>query len=205
MRALPASLVVVSVAVAVVAGAGCATLDDSRLVVLKPSAVSKDFRDLDGKGNPFAKKGATHVDHLVTELKAYDAFFQDSAEIKGTVVLADVVLKETDAYIARVKKDGGRKSLGDKGQKEFDKKKDRLETITALLRKVPDRSGDLVKTRQKLSGGAAKTFIGPNAFKLPSVVKGIEASIDDLEAAGKKAPGLAAHAAKTSASLVGLE
>lgn len=204
MRHIVASLVVALSFVVV--GAGCASLDDSKSVVLKPSQVSKEFKDLDDKNdNPFAKKGATHVDHLVTELKAYDKFFQNAAEIKGTVVLADVILKETDTYIAKVKKDGGRKALGDKGQKEFDKKKDRLTTITELLTKVPEASGDLAGEGKKLSGGAAKTFIGPNAFKLPSVVKGIDESIEDLKAAGKKAPGLAEHAAKSMTSLVGLE
>lgn len=183
----------------------CATLDDSKFIALKPSAVSKQFKDLDdGKKNPFAQKGATHVDHLVTGIKSYDAFFSDTAEIKGTVVLADVILKETDAYIAKVKKAGGKGALGEKGIKEFEAKQARLEAITDLLTKVPDRSGDLVKTGQKLSGGAAKTFIGPNAFKLGSVVKGLDRSIDDLKDAGKKAPGLGTHAAKTTASLVGL-
>ncbi len=155
--------------------------------------------------HPFGKKGATHVDHLVTQLKSYDAFFQETAEIKGTVVLGDVILKETDAYIAKVKKEGGRKSLGDKGQKEFDRKKARLETVTDLLTKVPGKSSDLIGSGQKLSSGAAKTFIGPNALKLADVVKGIDESITDLKDAGKRAPGLAEHAAKSMEKLVGLE
>lgn len=197
---------VLVVSVACVAAASCASLDTSKSVVLKPSQVAKQFKDLDdAKDNPFGKKGATHVDHLVTDLKSYDAFFQDAAEIKGTVVLADVILKETDAYVAKVKKDGGRKALGDKGQKEFDTKKDRLQAITDLLTKVPGKSADLAETGQKLSGGAAKTFIGPNALKLPGVVKGIDESITDLKDAGKKAPGLAEHAAKSMEKLVGLE
>lgn len=207
MRIRLASLVVVLSTLFVgVTGAGCASLDDSKFVALKPSAVSKEFKDLDDpKKNPFAAKGATHVDHLVTELKAYDAFFSDVAELKGTVVLADVVLKETDTYIAKVKKEGGRKALSDAGQKEFDKKTARLEAITTLLTKVPDRAGDLGKEGQKLSSGAAKTFIGPNAFKLPAVVKGIDRAIDDVKDAAKKAPGLGTHAAKSSAALVGLD
>lgn len=185
---------------------GCAALETSRSVVLKPSQIAKDFKDLDDtKDNPFGKKGATHVDHLVTQLKSYDAFFQETAEIKGTVVLGDVILKETDAYIAKVKKEGGRKSLGDKGQKEFDRKKARLETVTDLLTKVPGKSSDLIGSGQKLSSGAAKTFIGPNALKLADVVKGIDESITDLKDAGKRAPGLAEHAAKSMEKLVGLE
>ena len=70
---------------------------------------------------------------------------------------------------------------------------------------MPGKSGDLVEQGQKLSSGAAKTFIGPNALKLPDVVKGIDEAVTDLKDAGKKAPGLATHAASSMEKLVGLE
>ncbi len=201
----PVVVVAVAVVVAFIAGGsvGCA-LDNGTVKVLKPSAVSSKLKDLDDKDNPFAKKGATHVDFLVVDIKSYDAFFQESAKIRGTVVLADVILKETDAYIAKVKKSGGKDALSDKQLKEFDAKTSRLGVITELLGDVPDRSGKLLKTGQSLSSSATKTFVGPNATKLPGVYKGLEQSTDDLKTAGQKAPALLQHAQKTTASLVGL-
>ena len=53
--------------------------------------------------NPFAQ-AKTKVDVLKVGIKNYDDFFQESAEVNGTVVLSDVVLKDTDAFIATTKK-----------------------------------------------------------------------------------------------------
>lgn len=192
------------VAATVGIGGGCAALDNGTMKVLKPSAVSSKLKDLDDEDNPFAKKGATRVDFMVVEIKSYDAFFKDSAEVRGTVVLADVILKETDAYIAKVKKNGGKNALSDKQLKEFDTKRNRLGVITDLLTGVPDRSGKLLDQSGALSKNAAKTFVGPNAVKLPGVYKGLENATDDLKKAGQTAPGLLQHAQKTTASLVGL-
>lgn len=183
--------------------AGCFALDNGTVKVLKPSAVSSKLKDLDDDDNPFAKK-ATRVDYLVVDIKSYDSFFKDSAELKGTVVLADVILKETDVYIAKVKRAGGKDALSDKQLKEFDQKKNRLGVISDLLGDVPDRAGKLAKTGSSLTTAAPKTFVGPNAAKLPGVYKGLEQSTDDIKSAGQQAPKLLTHAQKTTASLVGL-
>jgi hypothetical protein len=176
-----------------------------RAVALKPSQVDKTFKDLDdAKKNPFTQT-KTRVDHIVTGVKPYDAFFRDAATVKGIVVLADVILKETDSYIERVKRAGGRGALGDEGVREFELRQTRLERVTALLGDVPGRSGDLLGTGKKLAANAPKTFIGPNATVLPAVVRGLEDASTDLRDAGARAPRLIDHAGRTSRSLVGLQ
>lgn len=192
-----------SLLVAVALASSCKTLDDSKNVILKPSALSKDFKDLDDKDNPFAQK-ATRVDYVVSGVKTYDAFFKDAAEVKGVVVLADVVLKETDAYVAKVKKAGGKGSLSSKGIAEYERHQARLAEITGLLGKVPDRSAALLDDGEKLTAGAAKTFVGPNAFKLVGVTRGLDEARKDIQDAAKRAPGLVTHAGKSTAALVGL-
>jgi hypothetical protein len=200
MRLLP--LLALPVVVAVALASGCSS---GRAVALKPSQIDRTFKDLDdAKHNPFVQ-GKTRVDHIVTGVRSYDGFFQDAAEVKGIVVLADVILKETDGYIAKVKRAGGRGALGDAGVREFEQRQARLETISGLLAAVPDRSGALLSTGKKLATGAPKTFIGPNAAALPGVVRGLEEATEDLRDAGGRAPRLIEHATRTSASLVGLE
>lgn len=185
---------------AAVVTSGCAAGKDA---VLKPSMVSKDFKDLDDE-NPFARK-ATSVEFLKVGIKKYDAFFQDAAEVKGTVIIADVVLKETDGFIASIKKDVKKgKVLTGPQQKRLKKEQGRLESLTKLLTDVPDRSGKLLDTSEGLAGGASKTFLGPDAIKLPAVVKGIQQSADALKSAATKTPGLLKHAAKTTTELADL-
>jgi len=182
----------------------CQTLDDGRVSTLKPSALDQDFKDLDdAKKNPFGKRG-TKVDFVVTGVRNYDAFFKEAAEMKGVVVLGEHVLRETDAYVARIKKSGGRSALGQKGQQEFLRQQTRLTTITRLLTEVPERSSALTKTGQKLATDAPQTFAGPQAFKLPGVVKGLQVAKDDLTSAATRAPGLGKKLVDSSAALVGL-
>jgi len=167
---------------------------------LRPSMVSKDFKDLDDE-NPFARK-ATSVQFLKVGIKKYDAFFQDAAEVKGTVVLADVVLKETDVFIASIKKDLKKgKVLTGPQQKRLKREQDRLESLSKLLTDVPDRSGKLLDSSEGLASSASKTFIGPDAVKLVAVVKGIQQSADALKSAATKSPALLKHAAKTTTEL----
>lgn len=180
--------------------AGCVAGKES---ILKPSMVSKEFKDLDDN-NPFERK-ATRVPFLKVGIKKYDAFFQDAAEVKGTVIIADVVLKETDSFIASIKKDVKKgKVLTPPQVKRVNRERDRLASLTKLLGDVPDRSGKLLDTSEGLAGSAAKTFIGPEAAKLPGVIKGIQQSADALKEAAAKSPGVLKHAAKTSAALADL-
>ena len=53
--------------------------------------------------------------------------------------------------------------------------------------------------------GADKTFLGPNAMKLPGVIKGLGESTDSLKAATTKAPTLLTHAQKTGEALTTLQ
>ena len=176
---------------------GCAGGKDA---TLKPSMVSKDFKDLDDE-NPFAKK-ATNVHFIKVGIKKYDAFFQDAAEVKGTVIIADVVLKETDAFIASIKKDVKKgKVLTPSQAKRLKKEQDRLGALTRLLSDVPDRSTKLIDTSEGLAGGAAKTFIGPEAVKLQAVMKGLAQSADALKEAAARSPKVLQHAAKTTTEL----
>lgn len=182
------------------AGSGCATLQDGRESVLKPSMISKDFRDLD-KENPFANK-ATRVGMTVVGIPSYDKFFRESAEVNGTTVLADVVIKETDVVIAKVKRDvGAGKVLTPVQVKQVDRAKARLAAITALLEGVPDRSTKLAEGGEGLTKTAPKTFAGPNAVKLPGVMKGLEQSTAQLKSSATRVPALLKRAASTTEKL----
>ncbi len=179
---------------------GCATGKES---TLKPSMVSREFRDLDDD-NPFDRKGS-RVSFLKVGIKKYDAFFQDAAEVKGTVIIADVVLKESDSFIASIKKDVRKgKVLTPAQAKRLDRERDRLASLTKLLGDVPGRSGKLLESSENLAGSAAKTFIGPDAVKLSAVVEGLRESAAALKDATAKSPGVLQHAGKTSAALAGL-
>jgi hypothetical protein len=202
--ALPMRSLVLASFVVLVASvfAGCGTLQSGTAAPLLPSTLSAQFKYLD-KANPFAKP-ATKVDVTKVGIGNYDAFFKQSAQVKGTVILADIVLKETDAFIAKVKKEGGKNALSPEQLQEFEAKRTRLGVVTGLLADVPEKSGALAKQAQALTGGAAKTFVGPNAVKLPGVMKGLDQASNDMKTAAARAPKLAEHAASTTASLVGL-
>jgi hypothetical protein len=184
--------------------AGCQTLDDGRSAILKPSALDGTFRDLDAANkNPFGK-ATTRVDYIISGVRPYDAFFKEAAEVKGVVVLAEVVLKETDVFVASVKKSGGRRALDEAGQREFDRHQARLTRITTLLTDVPARSAALTETGQKLAADAPQTFVGPQAFKLPGVIKGLQGASDDLKDGAARVPGLGRKLAASGAALAGL-
>jgi hypothetical protein len=190
-------LAMAGVAAFSVLGGGCA---GGKEAILKPSMVSKDFKDLDDE-NPFEKK-ATSVHFLKVGIKKYDAFFQDAAEVKGTVVIADVVLKETDVFIASIKKDLSKgKVLTPVQQKRMKREQERLESLTKLLGDIPDRSTKLLDSSEALADTAPKTFLGPDAVKLPGVVKGIQQSAEALKQAASKSPALFKHATKTTTEL----
>lgn len=181
---------------------GCGTLSQGQEHVLKPSQVSASFKELDdAKDNPFAK-GPTKVEVMKVGIPNYDSFFQETAEVKGTVVLADVVLKETDGYISNLKKEiGAKKILTPIQAKELKQEQGRIGALVKLLGDVPDRSSKLLSASEGLTNNAAKTFIGPNAMKLPGVVKGISQSAGELKDAAAKAPNILKHAEKTTESL----
>lgn len=191
------------VLVAFLLGSGCATLQNGREGVLKPSMISPDFKDLDAK-NPFAQK-ATHVGMTIVGIANYDSFFRESAEVNGTTVLADVVIKETDGVIAKIKREvAGGKVLTRAQVNEVNRAKARLASITALLESVPDRSSKLAQGGEGLTKTATKTFAGPNAVKLPGVMKGLEQSTAQLKSSATRVPGLLQRAAATGGKLAQL-
>lgn len=184
---------------------GCASLQNGAESALKPSSVSPQFKDLDApKVNPFAQP-KTKVEVMKVGIKNYDDFFQESAEVNGTVVLADVVLKDTDAFITTTKKNiKTNKELTPAEQAALKKEQAKLTALIKLLEDLPSRSSKLLDASEGLSKGADKTFLGPNALKLPGVIKGLGESSDALKAAATKAPTLLTHAQKTGESLTSL-
>ncbi len=190
---------------AALALAACGTLQNGAESILKPSMVSPQFKDLDApKRNPFAQ-ARSRVQVLKVGIRNYDTFFQDSSEVKGTVVLADVVLNESDTFIANTKKSVKQKrELSPAQQAAVKKEQQRVAALQQLLTGLPARSGKLIGDGNGLSKNAARTFVGPNALKLPGVVKGLEQSLADLRSATQKAPGLLSHAERTSAALTTL-
>jgi hypothetical protein len=188
---------------ALLLSASCTTLSamtKTQEVVLKPSQVSAEFRDLDKK-NPFAR-GANRVAVKKVGLPSYDRFFINAAVLKGTVVLTDVVLKETDVLVTTMKR---QKSAGDAFSpvqlKRIEQAQQRLTSLTTMVAKVPEKGSKLLDDGEALQNGAVKTFSGDNAIKLPGVVEGLSQSAADLKDAGARVPGVLSHAKKTSASL----
>lgn len=183
---------------------GCAALKSGREVLLLPSMVSPQFKDLDEE-NPFAK-GKTRVDAIKVGIASYDQFFVEAAKIKGTVIIADLVLRETDAFIANSKKRiaaGG--ALSPAQRKATQLQAARVTALTKLLGNLPERADKLVDTGTSLGKTAPKTFIGPNAIKLPGVVKGLGEAAKDLTDSAKRAPALLSHVEKTATSLTSLK
>lgn len=204
MRILPLSLSLASVC-ALALGAGCATprLSEGKASVLRPSMVSPSFKDLDAK-NPF-EQAKTRVDLTRVGIANYDKFFQESAEVKGTIILADVVLDETDAFVAKIKKEVSRgKALTPDQAKALDRENKRVDAITKLLTGLPEKSGKLTDQGEALTKSAPKTFAGPNALKLPGVLKGLDQSASSLKAAAEKSPALLERAGKSAAKLADL-
>ena len=200
MRILPLSLVT-----ALALGTGCATprFSEGKAAVLRPSMVSASFKDLD-KDNPF-EKPKTRVELTKVGIANYDKFFQESAEVKGTIILADVVLDETDAFVAKIKKEVGRgKELTPDQAKALDRENKRMDAITKLLAGLPEKSGQLTDQSEALTKSASKTFAGPNALKLPGVLKGLNQSAASLKSAAEKSPGLLERAGKSAAKLADL-
>ena len=197
------SLVLLAFASLLASLAGCGTLQNGKESVLKPSMISKDFKDLD-EDNPFAQK-STRVGMVVVCIANYDKFFRDSAEVNGTTVLADVVIKETDVVVAKVKKDVGAGKVLSKAQVGMvNRAKARLASITALLQSIPDRSTKLAQGGEGLTKSAPKTFAGPNAMKLPGIIKGLEQSTAQLKSSATRVPALLKRAASSSGKLAGL-
>jgi hypothetical protein len=165
--------------------------------------VSVSFKDLD-KDNPF-EAPKTRVELTKVGIANYDKFFQESAEVKGTIILADVVLDESDAFVAKIKKEVARgKALTPDQAKALDKNNKRVDAITKLLTGLPEKSGQLSDQSQALTKSASKTFAGPNALKLPGVLKGLEQSGNSLKAAAEKSPALLERAGKSAAKLAEL-
>lgn len=182
-------------------GSACATLDDGKAGVLKPSQVSASFKDLD-KENPFAKPGKNRVDLLKVGIASYDQFFAESASVKGTMVLAEVVLAESDAFVAKIKKEVSRgKALTPDQARALDREKKRVDAITKLLTGLPDKSGKLTERSEALAKQAPKTFAGPHALKLPGVLKGLEQSGASLKDAVERSPKLLERAGKSAEKL----
>jgi hypothetical protein len=180
-------------------GIGCAAGTES---ILKPSQVSPQFKGLDGaKTNPFAT-GKTKIEVLKVGIPNYDKFFADSAEVKGTVVLADVVLKDTDSFLTTTQKNvKAGKALTPAETTQLNNEKNNMAELVKLLEGVPQRSDDLVKAGEGLTKGVEKTFVGPNATKIPAVLKGLGDSTGDLKDAATQAPGLLTHAKSTAGNL----
>jgi hypothetical protein len=202
MRILPLTL---ASFVAFTVGTGCATprLSEGRAAVLKPSMVSASFKDLDAK-NPF-EQAKTRVDLTKVGIANYDKFFQESAEVKGTIILADVVLDESDAFVAKIKKEVARgKALTPDQAKALDRENKRVDAITKLLTGLPEKSGQLTEQSEALTKAAPKTFAGPNALKLPGVLKGLDQSASSLKSAAEKSPALLERAGKSAAKLAEL-
>ena len=183
----------------------CGTLSNGSESTLKPSMVSPDFKDLDApKQNPFAQP-ATKVEVTKVGIAEYDKFFKQAAIVNGTVILADAVLKNTDTFIAATKKNvGGGKPLAPAELAQVKKEQQRVLALGELIKDVPDTSGKLLTTGEGLMKGAEKTFTGPNALKLPGVIKGLGESMNDLKSSATKAPALATHVEKTSKGLADL-
>lgn len=185
------------------AGTGCAALQAGREILLKPSMIDRDFTDLDEE-NPFANK-ATRVGMTVVGIKGYDQFFRESAEVNGTMVLADIVIKETDVVIAKINRDVTAGKVLTRAQvNEVNRAKARLATITRLLESVPTRATRLVQSGEQLTDSAGKTFAGVNAVKLPGVLKGLNQSTAQLKNSTTRVPSLLKRATATSARLAGL-
>ena len=191
---------------ALMLSASCSTLSSmtkTQEVLLKPSQVSAEFRDLDRK-NPFAS-GANRIAIKKVGLPSYDRFFINAAVLKGTVVLTDVVLKETDTLVTTMKR---QKSAGDAFSpaqlKRIEQAQQRLTSLTAMVAKVPDKGSKLLDDGGALQNGAVKTFSGDNAIKLPGVVEGLSQAAAELKDAGARVPGVLSHAKKTSGALTAL-
>jgi hypothetical protein len=201
MRALLLASRLVAVSVLVTAlGTGCGGIKEA---VLKPSAVSKEFRELDS-ANPFAR-GKTRVAVTQSGLKKYDAFFSDAAEVKGTVILADVVLQRTQKYIANMKKQLGRgKILSSTNAAVVKRESARMAALVGMLLGVPARAAKLVDDGQVLVKEAPATFLGPDIVKLPAVVKGITHATGDLRDAAVSAPGLVSRVKAMGSTLTDL-
>lgn len=200
MRILPLSLAALALALV-----GCATprLSEGRAAVLRPSMVSPSFKDLD-RENPF-EQPRTRVDLTTVGIASYDQFFQESAEVKGTIILADVVLDESDAFVAKIKKEVSRgKALTPDQARALDRNNKRVDAITKLLTGLPEKSSKLSDRGEALTKQAPKTFSGPNALKLPGVLKGLDQSAASLKSAAEKSPGLLERAGKSAARLADL-
>jgi hypothetical protein len=154
--------------------------------------------------NPFAKP-ATRVDYMVVGIPGYDTFFKDAATLNGTVVLSNVVLNQTDVFIAQTKKAGAGNALSPIQLKRINEQQKRTDSLIALLTDLPARSQKLLSTGDALQKSAGKTIIGPNAVKLPGVTKGLSDAMGDIKNAAAKSPSVLDHARKTSASLAGLQ
>ena len=188
---------------ALMLSASCSTLSamtKTQEVLLKPSQVSAEFRDLDRK-NPFAR-GANRVAVKKVGLPSYDRFFLNAAVLKGTVVLTDVVLKETDILVTTMKR---QKSAGDAfSPAQLKRIEQAQQRLTSMVAKVPDKGTKLLADGEALQNGAVKTFSGDNAVKLPGVVEGLSQSAAELKDAGARVPGVLSHAKKTSGALTAL-
>jgi hypothetical protein len=198
------SIFTVAIGACFALSSGCAAFKSGREVSLKPSMVSPQFRDLDEE-NPFVR-GKTKVDAMKVGIASYDQFFVESAKIKGTVIIADLVLKETDAFIANSKKRIAAGAALSPAQKRATQMQvARLSALTKLLGSLRARADKLVDTGSNLGKTAPKTFIGPNAMKLPGVVKGLGEAAKDLTDSAKRAPALLEHGLKTAGSLASLD
>jgi hypothetical protein len=184
---------------------GCAAMQSGAASVLKPSMVSPTFKDLDNdKKNPFIKP-PNRIEVQKVGIVNYDKFFQESAEVKGTVILADVVLTETDQFVAKTKKElAGGKAMTPAQQAALKKEQARVDAITKLVADVPAKSQQLLGQGEGLTKSAPATFVGPNAFKLPGVMKGLDQSMNAVKDAAARSPGVLDHAAKTTAALASL-
>jgi hypothetical protein len=67
-----------------------------------------------------------------------------------------------------------------------------IEVLVPILTDLPNRAQALVATGQALVSSAPNDFLGPNALKLPRILRGLEGSLGDLgNAAGASATAVA--------------
>lgn len=66
-----------------------------------------------------------------------------------------------------------------------------IEVLVPILTDLPNRAQALVATGQSLVSNAPNDFLGPNALKLPRILRGLEGALSDLgNAAGSSATAL---------------
>ncbi|MCF7811305.1 DUF5723 family protein [bacterium] len=118
------------------------------------------------------------VFYSVIKSEKYDKFFKDVAEITGTALMAEKIIEAIEA--------GNKDVLAMYKLPELTAESPLYTFCTETLPNASRNATTLITTGNQLLGSSRRDFTGLNARKLPSVIKGVNGSVNNLKTARDK-------------------